>query len=140
MNFELATTYFCTAALSPRYVWYAVDVDLHRLDLETLERECVRTFPDIINSVLTSDTSDSCVVMLLMAPLPAWRFTDGEWTAVFDVPKEFKRRRRDERFHVRNRKIDNLTRLVLVDRRRTAERAQRLIKDEALAARVCHYL
>jgi len=138
MKFLLAGPSFVHAsALTPTDVWYSNGSTLHRSSLATLEG-CAYTFPDTIWFIWTTKTG---LVKVYTHPPSGdpriWTRTDAGWVdaTLADQPDI-----RQSFTHPRYRIATEDRILYLVCDSRAGERAQHLLKDKVLAARVCHYL
>jgi len=138
MNFALVNTHYCPrSTITANFVWYSNENILFRRHLETLVEEEVHAFPAAI-ATIWAKCGDVCSVGLNGERNRRWYLLDDGWAS---APAS------DDGFYVRKARYmtfrvvhGDYWQLQLVSQGRAAERARRLIKDEALAARVCHYL
>jgi len=125
-------------------IMYSDGSTLFRRDLGTLVEERIRSFPGEIIGIWLN----SCGAVYIATSQPPdhmaqlWRQRDTEWDiqpSYIDVAT-FRSLHYQALRDGRDRIIVKDDALWLIDPKRVIEWARRLIKDEALAARVCHYL
>jgi len=135
MLFELTETtaprLMLLAAFTIQHVWYSRGASLYRRNLLTLKETFQYEFPSTI-TFLWSDAT-RCVVTT-EEPSRAWechgRECDIPWDLCYDNTHS------SGRYWTRAYKNS----LCIECDSRARERVKKLVKDEALAARVCHYL
>jgi len=125
-------------AFTENYVWYGVGNVLLRRNLKTLKEESIYTFETEIRIIWTSlNNADVCAITLYGTPQDLWYQQEGqEWVRGRFIPYVGD----PLSLGIQITRLDHGWQLWLVNRRRTVDRVQRLLKDETLAARVCHYL
>jgi len=140
MNFRLADSSRLEAAgFTPDHVWYSKGFTLHRRSLETLVEEFMFYFATDIAVIWTFGET----IAVVTVDFEIYVRRDQKWTGAGSSRTESPYAWGMQCSHVHPSArycIFYDDGVVLVCASRTVDRVKKLLKDETLAARVCHYL